>query len=79
MTDDDYVRLPVRLVALRDRDMSDQAVIENAKRKGISPIEEALALKRRIDEFGLTQAEAGKPFGLNWVQVANKLALLELP
>lgn len=75
----DYARLPVRLVRLDDRQMWQQAVEENAARKDINAIEEARSLKQAIDAFGLTAAEAGRPFGLARSTVANKLRLLDLP
>ena len=77
--DADYQSMPLRLVWLDDRSMSDHAATENAQRKNISPLEEAIALHRRVNDLGMSQSEAGKPFGLSAVQVSNKLRLLRLP
>lgn len=75
----EYAQIPVDVRDLTDRQMSDMAAAENAKRKNLSAIETATALQRRIQDFKLTQAEAGEPFGLSQSAVANLLRLLKLP
>ena len=77
--DADYQKMPLRLVQLDDRAMSDHAATENAQRKNITPLEEAFALYRRVNDLRMSQAEAGRPFGFSNVQVSNKLRLLRLP
>ena len=77
--DADYISMPLRLAWLDDRSMSDHAATENAQRKNITSMEEAIALARRVNELGMNQTEAGKPFGLSPVQVSNKIRLLRLP
>jgi ParB/RepB/Spo0J family partition protein len=71
---------PVEIRELSDRQMSDLAAEENARRKNLSAIETARAIQRRIADFGLTQLEAGKPFGYtSQGAVSNLLRLLKLP
>ena len=66
------------------RQVSDQvgvalALIENIQREDLSPLEEAQALKRLIDEFDLTHQQAADAVGRARVSVSNLLRLLELP
>ncbi|SFH57876.1 ParB/RepB/Spo0J family partition protein [Modicisalibacter xianhensis] len=65
------------------RDVSDQtalalALIENIQRENLNPVEEALALKRLLDEFELTQQQVADAVGKSRAQVANLLRLLAL-
>lgn len=55
------------------------ALIENLQREDLDVWEEAGALRRLIDEFHLSQEEAGRKAGLSQSAVANKLRLLKLP
>jgi len=65
------------------RDISDQetmaiALIENIQRQDLNPIEEAKALVRLVEEFGLTHQEAADAVGRSRVSVSNLLRLLTL-
>jgi len=65
------------------RDVTDQqamamGLIENIQRQELNPIEEAIALKRLIEEFSITQQEAADAVGRSRVAVANLLRLLTL-
>ncbi|MDD3516793.1 MAG: ParB/RepB/Spo0J family partition protein [Chromatiales bacterium] len=65
------------------RDIPDQAaaamaLIENIQRENLNPLEEANALKRLIDEFGLTHQQAAETVGRSRAAVTNLLRLLEL-
>ena len=65
------------------RDISDQeamavALIENIQRQELNPIEEAKALVRLVEEFGLTHQEAADAVGRSRVSVSNLLRLLTL-
>ncbi|HEX6992958.1 MAG TPA: ParB/RepB/Spo0J family partition protein [Gammaproteobacteria bacterium] len=66
------------------RDIPDEAavavaLIENIQRENLNPLEEARSLKRLIDEFGMTHAQAAEAVGRSRVTVSNLLRLLELP
>lgn len=54
------------------------ALIENIQRENLNPLEEAVALKRLIDEFDLTHAQAAESVGRSRAAVSNLLRLLEL-
>jgi ParB family chromosome partitioning protein len=65
------------------RDVPDEAalamaLIENIQREDLNPLEEARALQRLIDEFGLTHQAAGDAVGRSRAAVSNLLRLMEL-
>ena len=65
------------------RDVDDQAaiamaLIENIQRENLSPLEEAQALARLIQEFDMTHQQAGQAVGRSRAAVSNLLRLLEL-
>jgi len=74
-----YSTFPVLLAYADDPSMWRHAVAENAQRKDISAIEEALSIHMAISRFNLTQEQAGQPFGYAKSTVSNKLRLLDLP
>ncbi|TNY27823.1 chromosome partitioning protein ParB [Fulvimonas soli] len=55
------------------------ALIENIQRQDLTPLEEADALKRLIDEFELTHQQAAEAVGRSRAAVSNLLRLTELP
>ncbi|AMD02782.1 MULTISPECIES: ParB/RepB/Spo0J family partition protein [Halomonas] len=54
------------------------ALIENIQREDLNPVEEAMALKRLLEEFELTQQQVADAVGRSRAQVANLLRLLTL-
>jgi ParB family chromosome partitioning protein len=65
------------------REVPDQAVvamalIENIQREDLSALEEAVALRRLIEEFDLTHQQAAEAVGRSRAAVSNLLRLLEL-
>ncbi|HFE47767.1 MAG TPA: ParB/RepB/Spo0J family partition protein [Chromatiaceae bacterium] len=65
------------------RDVSDQqamavALIENIQRDDLNPLEEAGALRRLLDEFGLTHQQIAEAVGKSRATVTNMLRLLDL-
>jgi len=65
------------------RDVPDQAamamgLIENIQREELNPIEEAAALQRLIEEFGLTHQQTAEAIGRSRASVSNLLRLLTL-
>jgi ParB family chromosome partitioning protein len=65
------------------RDVPDEtavamALIENIQREDLNPLEEARALSRLIDEFGLTHQAAAEAVGRSRAAVSNLLRLMEL-
>lgn len=65
------------------RDIPDEAtlavaLIENIQRENLNPVEEAVGLKRLMDEFELTHEEMAKSVGRSRTAVTNLLRLLGL-
>ncbi|ERP89167.1 chromosome partitioning protein ParB [Marinobacter sp. ES-1] len=65
------------------RDVPDEAaiamaLIENIQRENLNPIEEAFALQRLQEEFGLTQAQVAEAVGKSRTTITNLLRLLGL-
>ncbi|MEW5985560.1 MAG: ParB/RepB/Spo0J family partition protein [Chloroflexota bacterium] len=55
------------------------ALVENLQRADLNPLEEALAYRQLMDEFGLTQEEVARRVGKSRSAVANTVRLVELP
>ena len=62
-----------------ERDSLLLALVENAAREDLSPLEEARAYAVLHDEFGLSLGEIAERVGRSQPAVSNKLRLLELP
>src|SRR6266700_414390 len=65
------------------RDVPDEAavsmaLIENIQREDLNPLEEARALSRLIEEFGLTHQAAAEAVGRSRAAVSNLVRLMEL-
>ena len=71
--------VPVVIRDIEDNAALAMALIENIQREDLNPLEEALALKRLIDEFDLTHQQAADAVGRSRASVSNLLRLLELP
>jgi len=54
------------------------SIIENAQREDLNPIEEALAYRRLLDEFKITQQEIAAVIGKERSTISNSLRLLQL-
>jgi len=54
------------------------ALIENIQRENLNPVEEANALQRLIDEFGMTHQKVAEAVGRSRAAVTNLLRLLTL-
>lgn len=54
------------------------ALIENIQRENLNPIEEAFALQRLQEEFGLTQAQVAEAVGKSRTTITNLLRLIGL-
>ena len=55
------------------------ALIENLQRDDLNPVEEAMGVRRLMDEAGLTQEKVAERLGKSRPAVANLLRLLTLP
>jgi ParB family transcriptional regulator, chromosome partitioning protein len=71
--------VPAIVRAFGDSEALEIALVENLQREDLSPLEEAEAYSRLVDEFGRTQAGLAEAVGKSRSHVANTLRLLSLP
>lgn len=72
-------RIPAVIKEFTDEQSLEVALIENLQREDIGPLEAAVAYKRLVDDFGLTQDEIAFRLGKSRPGIANTLRLLNLP
>jgi len=70
--------VPVLIREIEDESALEMALIENIQRENLNPVEEALGIKRLIDEFAMTHEKAANAVGRSRVAVSNLLRLLTL-
>lgn len=70
--------VPVIIKDLTEREIVEVSLIENIIRENLNPIEEAMAYKRLLKEFSLTQEEISKQVSKSRSAIANALRLLNL-
>ncbi|MSQ80960.1 MAG: ParB/RepB/Spo0J family partition protein [Candidatus Methylopumilus sp.] len=70
--------IPVIIKNIPDESALAMALIENIQRENLNPLEEALGIKRLIDEFNMTHESAADAVGKSRVTVSNLLRLLTL-
>jgi ParB family chromosome partitioning protein len=71
--------VPVIVRPFADSEALEIALVENLQREDLSPLEEAEAYNRLMEEFGRTQASLSEAVGKSRSHVANTLRLLSLP
>ena len=71
--------VPVIIRSLTDSEAAAIALIENLQREDLNAIEEAVGIKRLIEEFDFTQEEAADKLSKSRSAIANALRLLALP
>ncbi len=71
--------IPVVVRELSDRQALEAALVENLQRSDLTPIEEARAYQRLMDDFKHTQEKLAEALGKSRPYVANAIRLLELP
>jgi len=71
--------IPVVILDVDEAHAAELALIENIQREDLNPVEEAMAYRALIEEFGLTQEQVAEKVGKNRSTVANSLRLLNLP
>ena len=62
-----------------DRSMAEVALVENVQRKDLNPVDEGMAYRKLMDEYGLTQENISQKVGKSRPYVANMVRLLDLP
>ncbi|MDF2570700.1 MAG: spo0J [Sporomusa sp.] len=71
-------QIPAVVRDYTDGEMMEIALIENLQRRNLNMIEEAMAFRRLMEEFGLTQEEVAQKIGRSRSMIANIVRLLNL-
>ena len=71
--------VPAYVRTASDAELSEMALIENIQREDLNAIEVALALRKLIDTYSLTQERLAERLGKKRATIANHLRLLRLP
>lgn len=71
-------RIPVVVREVTEQAALAIALIENIQRDDLNPLEEATALRRLLDEFGLSHLQVAEAVGKSRSTVTNLLRLLDL-
>ena len=71
-------KVPVVIREMDDGRALELALVENLQREDLTPVEEAEAYKRLMDQFGHSQDALGKAVGKSRSHIANSLRLLSL-
>ena len=74
----DRKTVPAIVRRVQDKDALAMALIENMQREDLNAMEEALGIKRLIDEFGYTHEQAAQAIGRSRPATSNLLRLLAL-
>ena len=72
-------RVPVHIASHDDLTSFQIALVENIQREDLTPLEEAEAFQRLVQDYDQTQEEVAKRVGKDRSTVANALRLLQLP
>lgn len=70
--------IPVMIMDLTDKQVLEISLIENIQRQDLNPIEEAVAYKKLITDFNITQEELSKRLGKSRTAITNIMRLLNL-
>lgn len=71
--------VPVIIREITTMEALEIALVENVQRADLNPIEEALAYRQLVGEFGLTQEQVASRVGKSRSAIANTMRLLEAP
>lgn len=71
--------IPAVIKDVTEREKAEIALIENIQRENLNPVEEAVAYKTLMEEYGLTQEELSSRVGKSRPFIANTVRLLNLP
>ncbi|TDQ38350.1 ParB/RepB/Spo0J family partition protein [Aureibacillus halotolerans] len=71
--------IPAIVREMTDQQMMELALLENLQREDLSPIEEASAYQKLMEELSLTQEQLAARLGKSRPHIANHLRLLTLP
>ena len=71
--------VPVVVMDVAPQAMLELAIVENIARADLSALEEAVAFRQLIDEFGLSQQQVADRVGRSRASIANTVRLLGAP
>ena len=70
--------VPAIVMDLTEKQVLEISLIENIQRQDLNPIEEALAYKKLLSDFDLTQEELSKRIGKSRTAITNTIRLINL-
>ena len=70
--------IPAIIMNISDKEVLEISLIENIQREDLNPIEEAIAYKKLLVHFNLTQEEISKKVSKSRTAIANCMRLLNL-
>ena len=70
--------IPIIVRDLTEQEIVEISIIENLQREDLNAIEEAMAYKRLMTEFGMTQDEVAEKVSKSRTAIANSVRLLKL-
>lgn len=70
--------VPAVIMDLSDKDLLEVSLIENIQREDLNPIEEAIAYKKLLDDFEITQEVLANKIGKSRTVITNCMRLLNL-
>ena len=71
-------KIPAVIIDITERNSAVLALVENIQRQNLSFFEEAIAIAKLIDFYGMTQEDAAIKLGKKQSTISNKLRLLRL-
>lgn len=69
--------IPAIVREVDDKSAAEWALVENLQREDLSPLERADGIARLMEDFGLTQSDAGKQLSMDRATISNLLRLRE--
>ena len=69
---------PAIVMELSNKQLLEVSLIENIQREDLNPIEEAIAYKKLIEEFNITQEDLAVKLGKSRTAITNSMRLLNL-
>lgn len=70
--------VPAIIMDLSEKQILEVSLIENIQRQDLNPIEEAVAYKKLLSDFNLTQEELSKRIGKSRTTITNSMRLINL-
>lgn len=71
--------VPAIILSGDEKEAAEIALVENIQREDLNPVEEAMAYRSLLSEYGMTQEELAAKIGKSRSAIANAQRLLDLP